>query len=63
MSLPSQLQMVAAARKFYQRDGEIEIDDGAKISRSETNEDKGAYVAAWVWVDDADARKEARNAA
>ena len=39
----------AAARKQYHRDGEIEIDEGAVVSRGS---DCGAYVAAWVWVPD-----------
>lgn len=37
------------ARALYARDGEIEIDDDAVISRGS---DGGAYVQAWVWVDD-----------
>lgn len=36
------------ARGEWQRDGEIEIDAAAIVSRSE---DGGAYVAAWVWID------------
>jgi hypothetical protein len=38
-----------AARKIYQRDGAVEIDDNAVISYGS---DPGAYVAAWVWVYD-----------
>lgn len=38
-----------AARLNYQREGEIEIDDNAVISRGS---DPGAYVEAWVWVED-----------
>lgn len=38
---------IEAARCEYQREGAIEIDDHAKISRGN---DDGAYVAAWVWV-------------
>lgn len=42
----------AKAREKYGREGEIEIDDNAVISRGD---DKGAYVQAWVWVyEDAD---------
>ena len=37
----------AAAHSVWHRDGEIEIDDDAKISRGS---DHGAYVQAWVWV-------------
>lgn len=42
-------QYIDAARDEYHKDGEIEIDDGAIVSRGE---DHGAYVLAWVWVDD-----------
>lgn len=38
---------IAIARHQYGRDGEIEIDDDAVISRGDK---RGAYVAAWVWV-------------
>jgi len=39
--------MRSAARDQYQKDGEIEIDDHAIVSRGDSC---GAYVAAWVWV-------------
>lgn len=42
-------EYVTAARAQYQKDGEIEVDDGAKVSRGD---DPGAYVQAWVWVYD-----------
>lgn len=42
---------VQAARDRHQDDGEVEVDDLAVISLSE---DGGAYVMAWVWVDDED---------
>jgi hypothetical protein len=32
---------------MYQRDGHIEIDGNARISRGDA---EGAYVEAWVWV-------------
>lgn len=35
------------ARRLYHQDGEIEVDDNARVSRG--GED-GAYVEAWVWV-------------
>ena len=38
-----------AAYRIWHRDGEIEIDDDALISRGTDN---GAYVQAWVWVYD-----------
>lgn len=42
-------EYIEEARKQYQSEGSIEIDDGAKVSRGG---DTGAYVAAWVWVED-----------
>ena len=42
-------QYIETARKQYQREGEIEVDDNALVSRGS---DPGAYVAAWVWVRD-----------
>lgn len=39
----------ALAREAWQRGGECEIDEDARVSVSE---DDGAYVAAWVWVTD-----------
>jgi hypothetical protein len=39
----------ALAREQYHCDGEIEVDDAAVVSNGD---DTGAYVAAWVWVDD-----------
>ncbi|MBN8644045.1 MAG: hypothetical protein J0L61_02255 [Planctomycetes bacterium] len=38
---------VEAARREYEREGEIEIDDSAEVSMGD---DPGAYVQAWVWV-------------
>lgn len=35
------------AKELYHEDGQIEVDDGARVSIG--NED-GAYVEAWVWV-------------
>ena len=43
----SDVWYVRQARIDWQKEGEIEIDDDAKISRGD---DPGAYVAAWVWV-------------
>lgn len=50
--------MIAAARGQYQTEGEIEIDDNAKLSRAEGNPDDGAFVQAWVWVSDEEASQE-----
>ena len=45
-----------AASEMFHRDGELEIDADAKISRGD---DEGAYVQAWVWVSNADLNKAA----
>ena len=37
----------ARAKELYQKDGKIEVDSNALISRGD---DEGAYVEAWVWV-------------
>ena len=42
---------IAAAKKQWAREGEIEIDAEAKVS---VGDDPGAYVQAWVWVYDVD---------
>lgn len=44
---PTDEQMREAAKNEYEREGEIEIDDNAAVSRGD---DTGAYVQAWVWV-------------
>lgn len=40
-----------AIAQHYQ-EGTLEIDDNAKVSRAEGNEDKGTYVEAWIWIPD-----------
>ncbi len=35
------------AKELYHEEGEIEIDEDARVS---TGVDQGAYVRAWVWV-------------
>ena len=42
-----------AAAKFMD-----EVDDNARVSRAEGNSDNGAFVQAWVWVSDEEARQE-----
>lgn len=42
---------IETARERYQSDGEIEVDEGARISKGD---DPGTYVQAWVWVYDKD---------
>ena len=55
---PKDSQMIAAARAMYMNEGTLEIDEGAKISRPDGNEEKGAYVQAWVWVPDEEAQRQ-----
>ena len=43
------LAYIKTARDIYEKEGEIEIDNNAAISKGR---DAGAYVAAWVWVSD-----------
>ena len=42
-------EFIEAARAQYEDEGTIEIDDNAVVSRGSDN---GAYVQAWVWVED-----------
>lgn len=53
MKKERRLAILTMARKQYENDGEVEIDECAKISegKHEKGESGGAYVAAWVWVD------------
>jgi len=48
--MPSKMtdaNFIRYAREWYHCDGEIEIDEGAVVSRGESD---GAYVQAWIWV-------------
>lgn len=45
---PKANQYRAMAKEKWESEGECEIDDNAIVSESE---DGGAYVQAWVWVD------------
>ena len=54
MKHPTDEQVVEYARRALAKEGEIEIDAGAEVSRSAANEDRGAYIAAWLWVPDED---------
>jgi hypothetical protein len=44
--------LIGAAQEIHQEEGSLEIDDTTVISRGD---EPGAYVMAWVWVNDADA--------
>jgi hypothetical protein len=44
---------ITEATRRYHRDGELEIDETAKVSRNTVRGyDHGAYVQAWVWIED-----------
>lgn len=46
-STPSDKEIIQAADKLYGRDGELEFDDDAKVSKGD---DPGAYVQCWRWI-------------
>ena len=59
-----QVQPIAEAYRDYAsehltEDGAVEIDDNALVS---LGDDPGAYIMAWVWVDNADLPEEFRIA-
>lgn len=56
---PDRQKYVKAAQDKIHKDGEVEIDDDADISKGE---DPGAYVQAWVWVYAEDAGVNAAKA-
>jgi hypothetical protein len=45
------LQAYRAAAMRHYRGGELEIDPGAVVSKGD---DPGAYVMAWLWIDDSE---------
>jgi hypothetical protein len=47
----SGLQNYRAAAQRHHRDGELEIDPGAVVSKGD---DPGAYVMPWLWIDDSE---------
>lgn len=44
---PTQKEIRDYAKKYSDKDGELEIDDNAKIL---CGSDRGAYVQAWLWI-------------
>lgn len=48
-------QYIEAARRIWHEEGLIEIDNQPLTSLNDDGED-GAYVQAWVWVDDVEVR-------
>lgn len=47
------VEIIAEAKGEHGVEGEVEVDDDAKLSEGEDN---GCYVQAWVWVDFAGTR-------
>ena len=48
---------IELAQDEHQREGEVEIDDNAKLSDTGSIGEHGVYVAAWVWVNDPECRQ------
>jgi hypothetical protein len=46
------------AAVMHRRDGDIEIDDNAIVSKGD---DAGAYVMAWIWIDDSELATPAKR--
>ena len=55
MKKPSHEQYRKAAKRLFEKEGTIEIDDAARISQGT---DPGAYVQCWCWVSDEEALQE-----
>lgn len=62
--IPTDKQVILAAHRMFHDEGTIEVDTDttdlptARVSREDENSEKGAYVLAWVWVPDDEAREE-----
>lgn len=48
-----------AARRLYEVEGELEVDEDAVVSRAD--DEVGAYVQCWVWVYDDELTEEERE--
>lgn len=57
---PTAKQYRKAAIRLHYEGGALEIDPGAPVSKSP--DEHGAYVQAWLWITDTEARKERYNA-
>jgi len=57
MSKVTLTQYRNAAYRIYHSEGDVEIDTGAKVSRSKG----GAYVQAWVWVTSVSAKDDPKE--
>jgi hypothetical protein len=51
--------LIERAREQYVHEGEVEIDDDPVVSRGDDN---GAYVMAWVWVENPEPAENAYDA-
>jgi hypothetical protein len=60
MSMPTVEQYRAAAKRLFNEDGCIEVDDRAAVSEQAPGGDAGRYVQAWVWVPDEEAQQEVK---
>ena len=56
----SDSQFALAAKRLHEKEGEIEVDFTADVSRGDDSDD-GAYVQAWVWVPNEEARQESEG--
>ena len=50
---PSDAAFHGAAKAKHHKEGSVEIDDDALVS---VGDDPGAYVQAWIWVEDSEAQ-------
>jgi hypothetical protein len=55
---PENDQWIQRAREIHQEDGVCEIDDQSDGSAMISHSDEGAYVLAWAWVDNNEAKGE-----
>lgn len=55
MAKPTNEQYIKAARRLFEEEGTLEIDDSPTVSRGD---DPGAYVQYWCWVPDDEASQE-----
>lgn len=56
---------IKAAKRIHEEEGVLEFDDVSstgmyqtRVSRTNAWDESGAYVMAWVWVDNTEVKKE-----
>lgn len=56
---PTDAQYISAAISFHSTAGEVEVHDNDTMPSGPVSrgDDHGAYVLAWIWVDDEEARQ------